>query len=151
MINDSILRIERQLGIDSYGTLISGAASGIPLGGEAGQILAKQSDNNYDTHWIDQPTTVVASTEFLLQTVYNGSGTTINKGEVVYIAGSEGSTILVGKAIANSIHDSEVIGIALENILNSQYGSVVIHGIVDSLNTDSFSEGDRLYLSSTSY
>lgn len=151
MINESILRIERQLGLGASATLISGAASGIPLGGEAGQILAKQSNSNYDTHWIDQPTAIVASTEFLLQTVYNGSGATINKGEAVCIAGAEGSTIVVGKAIANSIHDSEVIGVALDNILNNEYGSVVIHGIIDALDTNSFSEGDRLYLSTTSY
>jgi hypothetical protein len=150
MINRSVLSIERDLGAGG-GFFISGSASGVPAGGDAGQILAKQSNNNYDTYWVDPQVPVVASTEFLLQTAYNGSGTTINKGEVVYIAGAEGSTILVGKAIANSIHDSEVIGVALEDILNSGYGSIVIHGIIDGINTDSFSEGDRLYLSSTNY
>jgi hypothetical protein len=148
MINRSILSIEKNIGADGGVSFISGVASGVPLGGNPGQVLTKQSSNNYDTYWADQEVPVVASTEFLLQTAYNGSGTTINKGEAVYITGAEGSTIVVGKAVANSAHDSEVIGVALDNILNNQYGSIVIHGIVDGLNTNSFSEGDRLYLSS---
>ena len=93
----------------------------------------------------------ISITEFLLQTVYNGSDVTINKGEVVYVAGAQGNAIVVGEAIASLPHDSEVIGVALENIINGGYGSIVIHGIIDGLNTDSFSEGDRLYLSAASY
>ena len=148
MINQSILSIERSLASEVGNISITGTASGVPVGGTTGQILAKQSDNNYDTHWIDQQT---SSAEFLLQTVYNGAGTTINKGEAVYIAGAQGTSIIIGKAIGNSTNDSEVIGIALENILNNEYGTIVIHGIINGLNTDSFLEGDRLYLSSTTY
>ena len=148
MINKSILSIERNLATEVGSISITGMASGVPVGGTTGQILAKRSDNSYDTHWINRQTT---STEFLLQTVYNGAGTTINKGEVVYIAGAQGNAIVVGEAIASLSHDSEVIGVALENIINGGYGSIVIHGIIDGLNTDSFSEGDRLYLSNSSY
>lgn len=31
------------------------AGPGVPTGGGAGQILAKSSSQNYDTHWIDPP------------------------------------------------------------------------------------------------
>jgi hypothetical protein len=148
MINQSILSIERSISTQAGSVSITGAASGVPTGGTAGQILAKQSNNNYDTHWINQQ---ASNSEFLLQTVYNGPGSTINKGEVVYIVGAQGTSVTVDRAIASFSHDSEVIGVALDNILSNQTGRIVIHGIINGLNTDSFSEGDRLYLSAVSY
>jgi hypothetical protein len=148
MINQSILSIERSISTQEGGVPINGAASGVPVGGTAGQILAKQSNSDYDTHWISQQ---ASNTEFLLQTVYNGPGSTISKGEVVYIVGAQGTSVTVDRAIASLAHDSEVIGVALDNILSNQTGRIVIHGVINGLNTNSFSEGDRLYLSPTSY
>ena len=40
----------------AYRTSIKGAdGQGVPKGGVAGQILAKKTDNDYDTEWIDAP------------------------------------------------------------------------------------------------
>jgi len=148
MINQSILSIERSIATDVGSISITGTVSGIPIGGAAGQVLAKQSNGDYDTHWINQQ---ASNAEFLLQTVYNGPGSTISKGEVVYVVGAQGTSVIVDRAIASFSHDSEVIGVALDSILSNQTGIIVIHGIINGLNTNSFSEGDRLYLSPTSY
>lgn len=37
------------------------AGEGVPTGGDTGQILAKKSGTNYDTQWIDAPSTGVTS------------------------------------------------------------------------------------------
>jgi hypothetical protein len=171
MINDaSIVKIERQptdilptggLGVpaggsqgqvlakstnSNYDTAWVDPSIGVPAGGSMGQFLVKNTNTNYDTIWQDLPS--IQSTEYLLQTVYNGSGSTINRGSIVSFVGGDGSYPIVEKAVSSSIHDSDVIGIALDNILNGEYGSIVVNGILDGFNTNAFNVGDKLYLSS---
>jgi len=172
MINDaSIVRIERQ-----PAEMLSTSGFGVPVGGSQGQILAKSTNNNYDTTWVDpsigvpaggsigqflvkktnsnydtnwQDLPLVQSTEYLLQAVYNGSGSTINKGSIVSFIGGDGSYPIVEKAVSNNVHDSDVIGLAIDNILNGEYGSIIVNGILDGVNTINFEVGDKLYLSPT--
>jgi predicted RecA/RadA family phage recombinase len=171
MINDaSIVKIERQpteilptggLGVpaggsqgqvlakstnSNYDTAWVDPSIGVPAGGSIGQFLVKKTNTNYDTIWQDLPS--IQSTEYLLQTVYNGSGSTINRGSIVSFVGGDGSYPIVEKAVSSSIHDSDVIGVALDNILNGEYGSIVVNGILDGFNTNDFNVGDKLYLSS---
>ena len=91
----------------------------------------------------------IQSTEYLIQTVYNGSGSTINRGSIVSFIGGDGSYPIVEKAVSNNIHDSDVIGLAIDDILNGEYGSIVVNGILDGINTLNFEVGDKLYLSPT--
>lgn len=171
MINDaSIVKIERQpteilptggFGVpaggsqgqvlakstnSNYDTAWVDPSIGVPAGGSIGQFLVKKTNTNYDTIWQDLPS--IQSTEYLLQTVYNGSGSTINRGSIVSFVGGDGSYPIVEKAVSSSIHDSDVIGVALDNILNGEYGSIVVNGILDGFNTNDFNVGDKLYLSS---
>ena len=175
MINDaSIVRIERQV-FDASSVVVSGGV-GVPVGGSQGQVLAKSTSSNYDTAWVD-PTLGVPqggtegqflvknsnnnydtkwenfpyaqSTEYLLQTVHNDSGLTINKGSVVYFANGYLSYPVVYAALANSVHDSAVIGLALDNILNNDYGTIIVNGIIEGVNTNDFNPGEKLYLSTT--
>ena len=41
-------------------TLISSQEDGVPVGGLEGQILAKETDANYDLQWIDNYTAITA-------------------------------------------------------------------------------------------
>lgn len=144
MINDiSITRIEKPLADQATGGSISGV--GLPTGGAQGQFLVKNSNSNYDTIWQDLPSS--QSTEYLIQTVYNGTGSTINRGNIVSFIGGDGSYPIVEKAVSNNIHDSDVIGLAIDNILNGEYGSIIVNGILDGINTLNFEVGDKLYLS----
>jgi hypothetical protein len=169
MINDaSIVKIERQsleisatgIGVpiggsqgqvlvkstnNNYDTTWADPSIGVPAGGSIGQFLVKKTNNNYDTIWQDLPS--IQSTEYLIQTVYNGSGSTINRGSIVSFIGGDGSYPIVEKAVSSSIHDSDVIGLAIDDILNGEYGSIVINGILDGINTLNFEVGDKLYLS----
>ena len=171
MINDaSIVKIERQsleisatgIGVpiggsqgqvlvkstnNNYDTTWADPSIGVPAGGSIGQFLVKKTNNNYDTNWQDLP--LIQSTEYLLQTVYNGSGSSINRGSIVSFIGGDGSYPIVEKAVSNNIHDSDVIGLAIDDILNGEYGSIVVNGILDGINTLNFEVGDKLYLSPT--
>ncbi len=86
--------------------------------------------------------------EYVLR-VYNQTGSQINFGQVVYISGVFSDTPSVALARADVEATSRVMGIANENISNASFGYVITRGLVDNLNTSSFSNGDALYLSPT--
>jgi len=131
----------------NYDTTWADPSIGVPAGGSEGQFLVKSSNNNYDTEWKDL--SALQGSEYLLQTVYNDSGSTIIRGEVVYFADGYLSYPLVSRALANTVHDSAVIGLAVDNILNDDYGSIVVNGLLDGVNTNNFNPGDKLYLSTS--
>lgn len=82
--------------------------------------------------------------------VYNGTGATILKGQVVYSNGAQGQRPTVALALATSDATSaRTLGIAAENIANGAEGWISTLGIVENINTSSFAEGAQLYLSGT--
>jgi len=88
--------------------------------------------------------------ELIYQMCYNGTGSTIAKGQVVYISGGQGQRPSVTLAQANGDATSaRTFGVAAEAIANGAEGIVVEYGIVQGINTASYSVGQTLYLSST--
>lgn len=88
--------------------------------------------------------------EMLYQMCYNGTGSTIAKGSVVYISGAQGQRPSVTLALATSDATSaRTFGVAAEAILNGEEGVVVEFGIVEGLDTSSYTAGQTLYLSGT--
>jgi hypothetical protein len=82
--------------------------------------------------------------------VVNKTGATILNGQAVYGKGAAGQRLEVALALANSDNSSAtIIGIATEDIPNNQSGYITSEGLVRSLNTSAFEDGDALYLSPT--
>lgn len=80
----------------------------------------------------------------------NGTGSTINKGSVVYISGAQGQKPSITLSDADTeMSSSKTLGIVAENILNGADGFVTTFGIVTGLDTFAFTAGDALWLSST--
>jgi len=81
---------------------------------------------------------------------YNGTGTTISKGSVVYIAGAQGARPSVALADADvEATSSKTLGITSEAIANGAEGFVHTFGILRNVNTSAFTAGQALWLSST--
>lgn len=81
---------------------------------------------------------------------YNGTGSTLNKGTVVYISGAQGQRPSISKASASSEStSSKTFGIVSENIANGAEGFVTTFGTVSDIDTSAFTEGSALYLSTT--
>jgi ribosomal protein L35AE/L33A len=86
----------------------------------------------------------------LIQYVRNQSGATITKGTVVYISGATGNTCTISKAIASADATSaQTLGVVKDDIINNDFGYVVVFGKVSGLNTSAYDEGNQLYLSPT--
>ena len=86
----------------------------------------------------------------LHQRVNNRTGATLNKGDVVYLSGSQGNRITVAKAIATSDPTSaNTFGIVAESIADNQSGYVITEGLITGLNTSALTQDSAVYLSGT--
>lgn len=85
--------------------------------------------------------------------VYNGTGSPITEGSVVYILGTDGAGIpSIGLADASDLAKSYVLGVVTTtSIASGSYGYVTIRGHVNDLKTDyaGWAVGGELYLSDT--
>lgn len=83
--------------------------------------------------------------------VHNADSVTITKGQPVYLFSASGNKASV--KLANNSGDStsaKTLGLASENITAGQTGFVTCQGVLDGLNTGSYTAGDSLYLGATS-
>lgn len=80
--------------------------------------------------------------------VYNGSGSAMTKGQVVYIVGAQGNRVDVRLALATSDATSAgTIGFVAESIANGAEGWVQASGTLYKLDTSGLTAGAPLYLS----
>jgi hypothetical protein len=81
---------------------------------------------------------------------FNDTGSPMTKGQVVRVNGSSGTRLKIALAQGDGDPNSaETIGLVAEPIANNASGYVITRGLIRSINTNSFNEGDVLYLSPT--
>lgn len=81
---------------------------------------------------------------------YNGTGSAITNGSVVYISGAQGQRPSITLADADTeATSSKTFGMATEDIPTGTEGFVATFGIVNGIDTASFTEGQALWLSQT--
>ena len=79
---------------------------------------------------------------------YNGSGSAMTKGQVVYIVGAQGNRVDVRLAKADAESTSAgTIGFVAESIANGAEGWVQVSGTLPKLDTSTFTAGVPIYLS----
>lgn len=82
--------------------------------------------------------------------VNNRTGSTITKGQVVYISGASGNKVTIALAKANAEStSSKTFGIVEADIANNGSGWVVVNGEINLIDTSAYVDGDTLYLSPT--
>lgn len=82
--------------------------------------------------------------------IYNDSGATLSRGQVVYISGAQGNRVAVKLARANAEATAkDTLGIVDETITAGAEGWVLVSGVMRRLNTSSFTAGDTVFLSTT--
>ena len=91
----------------------------------------------------------VAASKFMpLTTVVNLTGSQINKGQVVYVTGSQGTRMTVALAIGTSDATSAtILGVALTNIANGSEGFIATSGLeVTGISTANLKYGQTAVL-----
>lgn len=85
-----------------------------------------------------------------LARVYNDSGTTLTKGQVVYISGAQGNRVAVKLARADVEATSfGTIGLVAESIASGAEGFIIVSGALYKLDTTGLTAGATVYLSPT--
>ena len=125
--------------------VIVGSTGTLPSGGSVGQILAKASNTDYAVEWIEN---YADYTETLKLKVKNDGTRALYKGEPVYITGSDGTNVLVGRASnVTEASSSKVIGLLAENLSTNGLGFVVMEGKLGTLDTSTAGlVGDPVWL-----
>lgn len=119
-----------------------------PATGTSGEIYYNTSSNTLRYHdgtsWVDFFATQVK------HLVKNDSGTTLQKGTVVYTSGANGTNILVKPAIATSDQFSaQTLGFLESTLTVNQTGYVITNGLITGINTSTASAGAAVWLSPT--
>jgi hypothetical protein len=102
---------------------------------------------------IDQSalTAGAAKTSEALRTyVKNSSGSTISKGQVVYVTGADGTNALIGLASATAdATSSKTLGIAANTMTNNAFGYVIENGQLSNIDTSAATAGSSVWLGAT--
>jgi hypothetical protein len=85
-------------------------------------------------------------TSIIQVSVINTSGETLPAGTPVYATGYTTSTT-VSKSLPETV--SPILGLLKTSLTNSQSGICVVAGVLQNINTSSFSDGDTLYVGSS--
>lgn len=138
----------RHDGIDSYqilGTDIIGdiaATNGVPPGGEAGQILVKDTSADYDTIWADN---YAEWTSQLKHEVKLGEA--ISKGQAVYVSSADGTNMVVTRASnVSEATSSKTLGLLESGGSTNAKVKVITEGLLSGLNTSTATAGDPVWL-----
>ena len=83
------------------------------------------------------------------QQVRNSTGSTITKGQIVYISGATGQIGNITLARANTYAASQVIGVANQDIPNNTNGWIITQGTITNFDTSGLTEGANVYLSAS--
>ena len=123
-------------------------ASGLPAGGTAGQILTKIDGVDYNANWQENFADWTSQVKHIVKN--NGLSGTITKGTAVYVTGSNGTNMLVGRASnASESTSSKTMGLMQSDITTTggnQTGFVITEGLLGGLNTAGQTAGDPVWL-----
>lgn len=122
------------------------AGPGVPTGGTAGQILSKVDATDYNTQWINN------YAEDLYVYVKNETGSTLLKGQAVYIVGTDNSANYPRVALADADTEStssKTIGLLLQDLTTGSFGYVVAEGLLSGIDTSAATAGQSVWLSTT--
>jgi hypothetical protein len=85
----------------------------------------------------------------LVTRVYNGTGSTIGIGKVVYIDGVAAGTPSVDLALGSDLLRTDTIGVTSTSIPDGTFGYIINYGLLSGLNTNGFTPGQEVWLSDT--
>jgi hypothetical protein len=134
--------------VDAKGDMLVATAADtvvrLPVGAD-GQILMANSDATEGVAW------TVNYADKLYVYVKNETGTTLTKGQAVYISGANGTNALVSLADADlEGTSSKTLGLLVQELAQGDHGYVVINGRLDGIDTSgATAAGDAVWLSTT--
>lgn len=118
--------------------------------GTTGQYIKLTDAATGTTAWSDLGQ--AAEVSVISYEVRNETGSSIPIGSVVYVNGGSGSSGHVTIALSDASTEatsSKTFAITAETIANNSTGKVILEGVIEGLDTSSYSPGQTLWLSTT--
>jgi hypothetical protein len=82
--------------------------------------------------------------------VKNSTGTTLNKGQVVYISGADGANALISLSSASSeAGSSKTLGLLSQTLTTGSHGYVIENGLLGDIDTSAATAGQAVWLGNT--
>lgn len=120
---------------------------------QTGRIHYGSASNSHDLEYdTDIANVTIKLGQQLVLKVRNNTASTINKGKLVKVSGSNGSSDVLYIHTAsweNDAGSANTIGMVIQNISASADGYIILDGVINGINTSGFSAGDMIYLSSS--
>lgn len=114
----------------------------VPVGGTAGQILAKIDATDFNLEWIENYANYTSTIKHTIK-----AGEAINKGQAVYVSSANGTNMVVSKASnTTEATSSKTMGLLAQTLVTNGQGFVVTEGLLSGLNTNSANVGDPVWL-----
>lgn len=121
----------------------TGGSGNLPVGGTAGQILAKIDATNYNTTWIDNFTSQVKHEVKLSETLAKGTPVYVSSG-----TGGSGTNMIVSAASNTSeVTSSKTMGLLQSGGVTNDFVYVITEGLLAGLDTSAATTvGDPVWL-----
>ena len=118
--------------------------SALPVGGTAGQLLAKVDGTDYNAQWINEAPAASYTSQIKHQVK---AGQAITKGQAVYVSSADGTNMIVSKASnATEGTSSKTMGLLESTVSTNGFTNVIAEGLLSGLNTNGANAGDPVWL-----
>jgi hypothetical protein len=118
--------------------------SALPVGGTAGQLLAKVDGTDYNAQWINEAPAASYTSQIKHQVKASQA---ITKGQAVYVSSADGTNMIVSKA-SNAAEgtSSKTMGLLESTVSTNGFTNVIAEGLLSGLNTNGANAGDPVWL-----
>ena len=118
--------------------------SALPIGGTAGQLLAKVDGTDYNAQWVNEAPAASYTSQVKHQVK---AGQAITKGQAVYVSSADGTNMIVSKASnATEGTSSKTMGLLESTVSTNGFTNVIAEGLLSGLNTNGANAGDPVWL-----
>ncbi len=118
--------------------------SALPVGGTAGQLLAKVDGTDYNAQWINEAPAASYTSQVKHQVKASQA---ITKGQAVYVSSADGTNMIVSKASnATEGTSSKTMGLLESTVSTNGFTNVIAEGLLSGLNTNGANAGDPVWL-----
>ena len=144
VISGGTVSVSLNANYQTAGTYVTGVSGTSPISATGTTAITVSIDQSLLS-------TADAATASTLRTyVKNSSGSTITKGQAVYVTGADGTNALIGLASASADPtSSKTLGIAANTMTQNAFGYVIENGQLSNIDTSAASAGSSVWLGAT--
>ena len=113
------------------------------------KVYTSQTNGFNRLRMLNADGTIFAFNRDIFYICYNNTGSSLAKGQLVYINGTFGTVPTVALAKANSSTTAPAVGLVIDAVATGNYLRVQVGGSISGFDTSAFTAGSTVYLSST--